>query len=288
MGCGGRTPLQNHFLPRGGQVNVHFACRRIAVIDDSWMPLARGALQSACLMNPAKYALYYWPMIQGRGEFVRLALEDAGAAYTDVARGPNGMARLERFMGNHARAPFAPPYLKAGKLIIGQTANILLFLGPRLGLTPKNEADQLWIHQLNLTLADWVVEAHDTHHPIGAGLYYEEQKREAKRRAADFLARRLPKFLAYFEGILTKNPVRSGWLCGRRASTADLCLFQMVAGLRYAFPRTMAQREKKAPRLVALHDRVAARRGIAAYLASPRRIAFNAYGIFRDYPELER
>lgn len=235
-----------------------------------------------------RYELYYWPMIQGRGEFVRLALEDAGEPYTDVARGTNGMARLERFMSRYPRAPFAPPYLKAGKLVIGQTANILFYLAPRLGLSPKNEADQLWIHQLNLTIADWLVEAHDVHHPIGSGLYYEEQKREAKRRAADFLANRVPKFLAYFEDRLAKNPARSGWLSGRRASTADLSLFQMVAGLRYAFPRAMGKRERKAPRVVALHDRVAARRGIAAYLASPRRIPFNAYGIFRHYPELDR
>ncbi|MDX1375492.1 MAG: glutathione S-transferase [Burkholderiales bacterium] len=235
-----------------------------------------------------RYDLYYWPMIQGRGEFVRLALEDAGAAYRDVARGANGIARLERFMGRTARAPFAPPYLVHGKRVIGQTVNILFYLAPRLGLAPKNENDRLWIHQLELTIADWLVEAHDVHHPIGAGLYYEEQKREAKRRAADFLAHRLPKFLGYFEHVLAKNPARSGWLSGRRASTADLSLFQMVAGLRYAFPRAMAKREKRAPRVVELHDRVAARRGIAAYLASPRRIAFNAYGIFRHYPELDR
>jgi glutathione S-transferase len=234
-----------------------------------------------------RYELYYWPMVQGRGEFVRLALEDAGADYVDIGRRANGMARLERFMGRYARAPFAMPYLKAGKLVIGQTANILHVLGPRIGLAPKNEADRLWIHQLNLTIADWLVEAHDTHHPIGSGLYYEEQKREAKRRAADFLARRLPKFLGYFEDILARNPARSGWLAGRRLSTADLALFQMVEGLRYAFPRAMARRERKAPRTVALRERVAARRGIAAYLASPRRIPFNEYGIFRRYPELD-
>jgi glutathione S-transferase len=234
-----------------------------------------------------RYELYYWPMIQGRGEFVRLALEDAGADYVDIGRRANGMARLERFMGRTPRAPFAMPYLKAGKLVIGQTANILHFLGPRLGLAPKNEADQLWIHQLNLTIADWLVEAHDVHHPIGAGLYYEEQKREAKRRAADFLARRLPKFLGYFEDILARNPARSGWLSGRRISTADLALFQMVEGLRYAFPRAMARRERKVPRMVALHGRVAARRGVAAYLASPRRLPFNEYGLFRRYPELD-
>jgi len=235
-----------------------------------------------------RYALYYWPMLQGRGEFVRLALEDARAEYDDVARGTNGLSRLERFMDSCVRAPFAPPYLEAGRRVIGQTMNILVYLAPRLGLAPKNEGDQLWIHQLNLTIADWLVEVHDVHHPIGSGLYYEEQKRESKRRAADFLTNRLPKFLGYFEARLASNPSRSGWLSGRRASTADLSLFQMVEGLRYAFPRAMAKREKRVPRIVNLRDRVAARRGIAAYLASPRRIPFNEYGIFRHYSDLDR
>jgi glutathione S-transferase len=234
-----------------------------------------------------RYELHYWPEIQGRGEFVRLALEDAGADYVDVARQPKGMAVMMRFLQNRsvARAPFAPPFLKAGKQLIAQTANILLFLGPSLGLAPKREADRLWLHQLQLTLADWLVEAHDTHHPIGAGLYYEEQKTEAKRRAADFIATRLPKFLAYFENVLKRNP--GGYLLGRKCSYADLSLFQIIAGLRYAFPRQLAKFERGYPRVMTLHDRVAARPRLAAYLASPRRIPFNQQGIFRRYPELD-
>lgn len=236
-----------------------------------------------------RYRLYYWPSIPGRGEFVRLALEHAGADYVDDARRPGGMATLERFLTDRStkQPPFAPPFLKAGKLVIGQTANILLYLGARHGLAPGAEAGRLWVHQLQLTIADWLVEVHDTHHPISAGLYYEEQKREAKRRAADFMTQRLPKFLGYFEAVLSCNPARSGWLTGSSITYADLSLFQMTAGLRYAFPRAMAKRERRYPRVAALHERVTARPRIAAYLASKRRIAFNQDGIFRHYPELD-
>ena len=234
-----------------------------------------------------KYELYYWPEIQGRGEFIRLALEDAGANYVDVARAHRGLVSLERMLETERlkRPPFAPPFLKAGKQIITQTPNILFFLGPRLGLAPKREADRLWVHQLQLTIADWLAEVHDAHHPIGPGLYYEEQKREAKRRAADFLTARLPKFLRYFETVLRRNP--GGYLLGKSVSYADLSLFQMISGLRYAFPRAMARLERRHPRIVALHGRVAARPRLAAYLASRRRIPFNRQGIFRHYPELE-
>jgi glutathione S-transferase len=237
-----------------------------------------------------RYELYYWPEIQGRGEFIRLALEDAGADYVDVARLPKGgMTPMMRFLENPSveQPPFAPPFLKAGKLVIAQTANILLFLGPRLGLVPKNEASRLWANQLQLTIADWVGEVHDTHHPISGGLYYEEQKREAKRRAADFRTERLPKFLGYFEKVLKHNPKGSDYLLGKAVSYVDLSLFQMVAGLRYAFPRAMAQLEREHPRIVALHDRVSARPPLAAYLSSPRRLPFNQQGIFRQYPELD-
>jgi glutathione S-transferase len=237
-----------------------------------------------------RYELYYWPEIQGRGEFVRLALEDAGADYIDVARLPkSGMAAMMRFLESRSveHPPFAPPFLKAGKLVIAQTANILLFLGPRLRLVPRDEASRLWAHQLQLTIADWVGEVHDTHHPISGGLYYEEQKREAKRRAADFRDNRLPKFLDYFEQILKRNPKGNDTLVGKAISYVDLSMFQMIAGLRYAFPRTMARREPKYPRVVALHDRLAARPRIARYLSSPRRLPFNQEGIFRHYPELD-
>jgi len=238
-----------------------------------------------------RYELYYWPEIQGRGEFVRLPLEDAGADYVDIARvKKTGMAAMMRFLESRIakQPPFAPPFLKAGNLVIAQTANILLYLGPRLGLVPKNEAGRLWAHQLQLTIADWVAEVHDAHHPIGGGFYYEDQKREAKRRAADFTAERLPKFLGYFEDVLKRNPKGSKYVLGEAVSYVDLSIFQMIAGLRYAFPRTMAKLEPKHRRLVALHDRVSSRSRIAAYLASERRLPFNQQGIFRHYPELDR
>lgn len=237
-----------------------------------------------------RYELYYWPEIQGRGEFVRLALEDSDADYIDVARLPKrGMAAMMGLMESRSivHPPFAPPFLKAGKLVIAQTANILLFLGPRLRLVPKDEVSRLWAHQLQLTIADWVGEVHDTHHPISGGLYYEEQKREAKQRAADFIDNRLPKFLDYFERILKRAPKRSGYLLGKAASYVDLSTFQMIAGLRYAFPHTMTKLQPKYPRLVALYDSVSARPRLAAYLSSPRRLPFNQEGIFRHYPELD-
>jgi len=237
-----------------------------------------------------RYELYYWPEIQGRGEFVRLALEDAGADYVDIARLPKrGMAAMMRFMESRSikYPPFAPPFLQAGKSVIAQTANILFFLGPRLRLVPKNEASRLWVHQLQLTIADWVGEVHDTHHPISGGLYYEEQKPEAKRRAADFRDNRLPKFLDYFEGILKRAPKRNGYLLSKAVSYVDLSMFQMIDGLRYAFPRRMTKLEPKYPLAVALHDRIAARSRLAAYLVSPRRLPFNQEGIFRHYPELD-
>jgi glutathione S-transferase len=232
-----------------------------------------------------KYELYYWPTIQGRGEFVRLALEDAGAEYADVARAPGGVARLERLLesANKRQRPFAPPFLKHGKLVLGQTANVLLYLGPRLRLAPRAQAEQLWLAQLQLTIADWVVEVHDLHHPIGVSLYYEEQKREAKRRAESFREERLPKFLGYFEGLCSARQ----YLLGKRASYVDLSLFQMIEGLNYALPRRMQKLQGDYPRLHALRDRVAARPRLAAYLASKRRIPFNENGIFRHYPALD-
>ena len=235
------------------------------------------------------YELYYWPSIQGRGEFVRLALEDAGADYVDLARRPKGMSAMMRFMESNTveRPPFAPPFLKAGKLVIAQTANILFYLGPRLDLAPKSEPSRLWAHQLQLTIADWVAEAHDAHHPISGSLYYEDQKAEAKRRAADFTAARMPKFFDYFERILKRHRKGSEYILGKQISYIDLSLFQMIEGLRYAFPRTMKNLEPRYPRSVALHDRVSARPRMAAYLASPRRIPFNQEGIFRHYAELD-
>jgi glutathione S-transferase len=241
-----------------------------------------------------RYELHYWPSIQGRGEFVRLALEEAGADYVDVARGGGksgaGMTAMLRLLEGEkvAHIPFAPPILCAGKQLIGQTANILMFLGARHGLAPATGDGRLWTNQLQLTIADVVQEVHDTHHPIASGLYYEDQRKEARRRAKDFLESRAPKYLGYFERVLEQNPRGSRYLVGARLTYADLSLFQLVAGLRYAFPRAMARLEKRHKLIVALHDRVAARPRIAAYLASERRIPFNEEGIFRHYPELDQ
>lgn len=234
------------------------------------------------------YELFYWPSIQGRGEFVRLALEEAGAPYVDVARGPGGMAAMARLMdGDLARPPFAPPFLRDGDLVVGQTAAILLYLGPRLGLAPDDEAGRLWLHQIQLTIADLVAEAHDTHHPVGADLYYEDQKPEAARRAEGFRAERIPTFLDWLEQILARNPAGPGHLVGGALSYADLSLFQVVEGLRYAFPLAAERALSRAPHVAALHESVARRPRIKAYLASERRLPFSEEGIFRRYPELD-
>jgi glutathione S-transferase len=238
-----------------------------------------------------RYELYYWPSIQGRGEFARLALEEGAADYVDVARMPEragmGMRALMRVLedARAARPPFAPPILKAGRLVIAQTANILLYLGPRLGLVEKSEASRLWAHQLQLTIADFVAEAHDAHHPIANGLYYHEQKREAKRRAEDFRTARMAKFLGYFEGVLERGSGR--YMAGKSLSYVDLSMFQVIEGLDYAFPRAMARLKRRHPRLTALRDRVRERPRIAAYLVSSRRLPFSTDDLFRHYPELD-
>jgi glutathione S-transferase len=234
-----------------------------------------------------RYKLYYWPSIQGRGEYVRLALEDSGADYDDVARGTRGTDAMMRMMEPaKGTPPFAPPFLKAGKLVIGQTANILFYLGGRHALAPKAEPGRLWVHQLQLTIADLVLEVHDTHHPLGPSLYYEDQKAPAKKRSAEFWKERVPKYLGYFEDLVEANG--GAFVTGRRATYADLSLFQIVEGLRYAFPKRMQAFERKIPRLVELRDRIAERPNIKAYLASERRIPFNEEGIFRRYKALDR
>src|SRR5471032_1123546 len=233
-----------------------------------------------------KYELYYWPGIQGRGEYVRLALEDAGADYADVARSERGMAAMIKMMeADRGTPPFAPPFLKAGQQVIGQTANILLYLGSRHGLAPKAEAGQLWVHQLQLTITDFVLEIHDTHHPLGPSLYYEDQRAQAKKRASEFWKSRVPKYLGYFERLLGESG--GSFVTGRKLTYVDLSLFQIVEGLRYAFPRRMKAFEREIPGLVGLRDRVATRPNIKAYLKSDRRIAFNEDGIFRHYKELD-
>jgi glutathione S-transferase len=240
--------------------------------------------------SSTRIELYYWPTIQGRGEFVRLVLEEAGADYVDVARTKGGMASMMRILeGKETGAlPFAAPFVRVDDMIVSQTANILAVLAPRLGLVPDDEAARAEASQIQLTIADAVGEAHDTHHPIAGGLYYEDQKKEAKRRAASFVKERMPKYLGWLEDVLGRNAASDGpWLVGRGLTYVDLSAFQLVEGLRYAFPNAMARLERKVPRLIALRDRVAARPRIAAYLASERRLPFNQEGIFRHYPELD-
>jgi glutathione S-transferase len=237
------------------------------------------------------YELYYWPTIQGRGEFVRLAFEAAGADYVDVARrrgrGMGVPAMMKLMQGDTAHPAFAPPFVRDRGELIAHTANILDWLGPRLKLAPAAADARRWTHQLQLSVTDFLVEVHDVHHPVGSSLYYEDQKRESRRRAALFIKERIPKTLNYFERVLAGNPRGEQHMVGRALSYVDLSMFQLIEGLRYAFPRAMAQSESDWPRLIALHDAVAALPRIAAYLASKQRIAFNRQGIFRHNPELD-
>jgi len=233
------------------------------------------------------YRLYYWAGIQGRGEFVRLALEEAGAKYMDMARTEDGEDEMIHLMQSEAiaRPSLAPPFLQAGATLIGQTANILQFLGREHGLAPQGEAGRQWINQLQLTVADFVAEAHDVHHPISGNLYYEEQKAEALRRAEHFREERLPKYLGYFDRVLAKAGGK--WIAGSKLTYADLSLFQIVEGLRFAFPKSMKRLERKFGALAGLRDRVANRPRIAAYLKSDRRLPFTNADLFRHYPELD-
>jgi glutathione S-transferase len=239
------------------------------------------------------YELYYWPDIQGRGEFIRLALEEAGAEYIDVARKPigegGGIPALLAFLEARdvAHPPFAAPFLKDGEVLIGQTAAILLYLGGRLGLAPHDETGRLWVHQMMLTICDLVGETHDTHHPSSGDLHYEDQKPEALRRSVHFREERMPKFLGWFEKILACDPLGTARFAGGGVTYADLALFQVVEGLSYAFPRGSAKALRRTPNLVALRQAIAQRPRIRAYLASERRIPFNERGIFRHYEELD-
>ncbi len=243
--------------------------------------------------NP-HHDLYYWPGIQGRGEFVRLIFEDAGMPYRDMARLPEaqggGRAAILRMLDAAVPGtpPFAPPVLHTGDLWLAQTALICRHIAAPCRLLPAGETARLHAEQLMITIMDMVVEAHDVHHPLAKFLYYEEQQAEALRRAAVFHAERLPKLLGYFERALATNGAGGGpWLVGATASYVDLALFQLIAGLGYAFPQALAVRAMQAPRVMALHGAVAGRPGIGAYLASPRRLPFNEHGIFRHYPELD-
>ena len=231
------------------------------------------------------YKLWYWPSIQGRGEFVRLALEAAGLDYDDCARDAGADGLVADMKARTGRRPFAPPYLEIDGLVIAQVADILLYLGDRHGLAPSNIADRYWLHQLQLTVADLVAEVHNVHHPVDLMAYYDDQKPEAARAAMQFREQRLPKYLTHFEAAIDANP--GDWLIDHRWTYADTSLFQLVEGLRYMFSRRMAAIERDYPNLVRIHDQVGELPGIRSYLKSDRRIAFNTDGIFRHYPELD-
>lgn len=234
-----------------------------------------------------RYRLWYWPTIQGRGEFVRLALEAAGIDYDDCARleGAEAMLADMARRAEGGRGPFAPPYLALDTHAVAQVANILQFLGQHHDLAPSNLADRQWINQLQLTIADCVAEVHNVHHPVAMMDYYDDQKAEAARAAAQFRDQRLPKYLDHFEAAARQGP--SEWLVDHRWTYADTSLFQLVEGLTYMFPHRMAELASDYPALHRLRDAVAALPGIRAYRKSGRRLPFTTEGIFRHYPELD-
>lgn len=242
----------------------------------------------------SSYRLFYWSSIQGRGEFIRLAFEEAAIPYLDVARLPakkgGGDAAILQYMkGAHpGLRPFAPPFLVTSRTVVAQVANILAFLGPRLGLVPRDSIGRAAVNQIQLTIADFVSEVHDTHHPLASSLYYEDQKPAARRRAEIFRKERMPKFLSYFESLLEHRGRRKEQhLVGSQLTYADLSLFQVMTGLSYAFPRALERLLPTIPRVCALRDQVAARPRIAAYLISDKRLPNSEEDIFRRYPELD-
>jgi len=260
------------------------------------------ATQSAKRQKTSKdvpYELIYWPGIPGRGELVRLALEEAGAAYTDTAKQEGGvkfvLSQIDtKNLGDAVNPPpLAPPILKHGDLTINQTSNILLYLGPRLGLVPPADEDEDAIYKVNelaLTALDGLSnEAHDCHHPVASGLYYEDQKDEAKRKSEDYIANRIPKFLGYFERVLKGEASKGGeWLYGGQLTYADLVLFQCLDGVKHAFPKAIGRMEKEGTYkgVFELYERVKERPKIKKYLASERRQKYSM-GIWRHYPELD-
>ena len=231
------------------------------------------------------YKLWYWPGIQGRGEFVRLVMEAAGLDYVDCAR-EQGVDALMKNMKSHGdHGPFAPPYLELDGFTIAQVAHILTWLADRHGLAPKDEAALFWVIQLQLTVSDFIAEVHNVHHPVALDEYYKNQKKEAARFAKGFREQRIPKFLGYFEKATRAQD--GDWIGGDQWGPIDTSLFQLIEGLRYMFPKRMATIEGNYPRLVALRHKVAELPSIEAYLNSDRRLAFNTDGIFRHYPELD-
>lgn len=243
-------------------------------------------------MSDPTYELYYWNGLPGRGEVIRLIFAAAGAEYRDVARDPedegggNQVVVAARRGALGGMLPYAPPILRHGELVLAQSAVIARYVGEREGLAPEDDAGKLATQQLFLSWGDLLTEAHDTHHPISTALFYEDQKDEALEAARRFLGTRMPSWLGYFEEILASSG--GPWLLGKTFTYADLAAFNVLEGLRYAFPKSFAAQEDAWRRLGELRSAVAARPRIAAYLGSERAMAFNEDGIFRHYPELDR
>lgn len=237
--------------------------------------------------------LYYWPGIQGRGEFVRLVLEAAGVEYREMSELPEadggGMAAMTAFLEGRRGypIPFAPPFIVDGETLVSQAGAISAYLGEKFDLAPDGEGERIFARSLALTTADAVTEAHDVHHPIGVGRSYEDQKPEAERRAAEFRAERMPKFLAWYERLIEANPAASGFLVGNRLTYCDLGLFQLVEGLTHAFPERMSVLSGDVPRVIALTEIVRDHDRVSAYFASGRRQAFDENGLFRNYAALD-
>jgi glutathione S-transferase len=234
------------------------------------------------------HRLYYWPNLQGRGEFVRLVLEAAGVPYEDVARvHPDGAREVMAFMtaDREGQLPFAPPVLVVGEHVLAQMPVIVRYLGEAHGLAGTDPIANAHVQQLVLTWCDVVDEVHAVHHPVSTAWFYEQQRDEAIVAARLFRDERLVRWLQWGERTLQRHG--GDWLAGSRMTVADLAAFQVVTGLRHMFPVAMGRTRGRHPGLMALVDRVAAVPRVAAYLESDRRIPFNLDGIFRAYPELD-
>lgn len=292
-----------NFLPRFSIASARLLKRSTIISVPVSLQLTRMASTPAAKRQKSSkdvpYELIYWPGIPGRGEHIRLALEEAGATYTDSAHQKDGINSVlsqidAKNLGDASNPPpLAPPILKHGDLLISQTSNILMYLAPRLGLVPSAEEDEDAIYKINalaLTALDGLSnEPHDCHHPVATSLYYEDQKTESKRKSQDYIANRLPKFLGYFERVLQGEASKGGkWLYGGNFTYADLVLYQCLDGVKFAFPNATKRIEKegKFGKVFELHRAVQERPKIKEYLASERRQKYSQ-GIYRHYPELD-
>ncbi|KAI0012376.1 glutathione S-transferase protein-like protein [Xylariaceae sp. FL0662B] len=242
----------------------------------------------------APYELIYYTGVPGRGEHVRLMFEEAGAPYEDTQFLSFDKARetVTHWLGagGHGNPKyFAPPLFKHGDLVMSQTPNILLYLGPKLGLAGSREDDVYRVNALALTALDGLCnEVHDSHHPIAVMLPYEDQKEESLRRSQYWIKNRLLTHLEYWQKALVGDKETGGpWLLGTTLTYADLVLFQCLDGTTYAFPNAMKQAREsgKYDRVFELWEAVKARPNIAAYLGSNRRQKYQDWGIYRHYPD---